>query len=176
MPDQPVAPLPLAKADPSLSFTSPRSSTQVRFTIEGNFFGLRRQSAATALSDSPSFLSATRAPQSNVALRFAGAIQSRLHPALQDRRMAERVLSRSAIPGDLHLAAGPSAHFKLSKNAANNLAIHPPEYHICLKCVIRPAYKKLPHSPKKLKSHKLLSIIHQSKIPGSKVHKLNKTF
>jgi hypothetical protein len=62
--------------------------------------------------------------------------------------MAEHVISYSALPGDHHLAAGPPPHFKLSKNTANNLAIHPPQYHVLQKTVIRPTNKKVPHSPK----------------------------
>jgi hypothetical protein len=39
----------------------------------------------------------------------------------QSGRMTERVLSRSAMPGD-HFAARHPAHFKLSKNTADNPA------------------------------------------------------
>jgi hypothetical protein len=67
----------------------------------------------------------------------------------QSGRMAERVISRSAMSGDHHFAAGHPTHFKLSKNVADHrLTIRPSEYHVLQKIVIRWTNKNAPPSQK----------------------------
>jgi len=62
--------------------------------------------------------------------------------------MAERVISRSAMPGDHHLAAEWLTHFKLSKNTTENSATRTRYYHTRAPVVIRWTNKNSPHSQK----------------------------
>jgi hypothetical protein len=62
--------------------------------------------------------------------------------------------ARSAMPGDHRLAAGRRHILKCQRTLPSisgpddSVFSHPPEYHVLLKIVIRPANKKVPHAPK----------------------------